>query len=96
MLCALSIVYAITRTPLDVFRRNRRSFAMRWDPASERWYGPVEISEPFRPFVLSVLVSGVVIPAVGVGVVVGMQLWVRSLEDVNAGVFGLLKGLVMM
>ncbi|KAM0797390.1 hypothetical protein BDR22DRAFT_437730 [Usnea florida] len=96
MLLALSVTYVIMRTSLDVFRAQRRFFAMSWDPVSQRWYGPVGLSEPFQPFVLGVVVTGVVIPAVGVGVVLGMQLWVRSWEDVNAGVFGVLKGLVMM
>lgn len=96
MLLALSVTYIIMRTSLDVFRIKKRYFAMTWDPASKSWYGPVGLSEPFQPFLLSVVVTGVGIPAVGMGVVLGMQVWVRSLEDVNAGVFGVLKGLVMM
>ena len=69
---------------------------MTWDPASERWYGPPELSYPYSPFVLGVVFLAVLIPAVGAAVVVGMQLWVRSFWDANAGLFGMAKGLVMM
>ena len=69
---------------------------MTWDPVLERWYGPPELSYPYSPFILSVLFTGVLIPAVGVVVIVGMQAWVRSFWDTNAALFGLFKGLVMM
>ena len=69
---------------------------MTWDPVSERWYGPVELSRPARPFVLGILFTAVVIPSVGCAVLVGMQVLVRSAWDLNAGLFGMFKGLVMM
>ena len=69
---------------------------MTWEPVSARWYGPPELSYPRRPLILNSLVTGVVVPVVGVGVVVGMQVWVRRWGDVGAGVGGIFKGLVMM
>lgn len=69
---------------------------MTWDAVSGTWYGPIELSYPYEPFVVSVLASAVVIPAVGVVVVVCMQVWVRSFWDANAGLFAVFKGLVMM
>ena len=69
---------------------------MTWDPVSGKWYGPPELSYPHAPFILGVVFTAVVVPAVGVAVLVGMQLFVRSFWDLNAGLFGLFKGLVMM
>ena len=69
---------------------------MDWDPVGGRWYGPAALSYEPRPFVLSILWTAALMPAAGVGVVVGMQVFVRSWWDVNAGVFGVFKGLVMM
>lgn len=69
---------------------------MTWEPVSGRWYGPPELSYPRTPFVFGILMLGVLIPAIGVAVIAGMQVWVRSFWDMNAGLFGLFKGLVMM
>ena len=69
---------------------------MTWDPVSEKWYGPPELSYPVRPFVLGIMFTLVLIPAVGVAVLVGMQVFVRSFWDLNAGLFAMFKGLVMM
>ena len=69
---------------------------MTWDPISERWYGPAELSYPLSPFILGILFTALLIPAMGVAVILCMQVWVRSFWDVNAGLFGLFKGLVMM
>lgn len=69
---------------------------MTWDPVSGKWYGPPELSYPHAPFILGVVFTAVVVPAVGVAVLVGMQVFVRSFWDLNAGLFGLFKGLVMM
>ena len=96
MLLALAVVHIIMKFSHVVFRWNQRYFPMTWDPVSERWYGPPELSYPHSPLILSTLFTGVVIPAVGVAVIVGMQVWVRSFWDANAGLFALFKGLVMM
>lgn len=95
MALVLFAVYNIMVFWPDVFRWNERFFPMTWDPVSESWYGPPELSYPESPFVLAVPFLVGVIPGVGAAVVVGMQIWVRSFWDVNAGLFGLFKGLVM-
>lgn len=96
MLLALAAVHVIMRFSHVVFRWNQRYFPMTWDPVSGKWYGPLELSYPRSPLILSTLFTGVLIPAVGVAVIVGMQAWVRSFWDANAALFGLFKGLVMM
>lgn len=97
MLLLLALTYLIMRFSRSVFGQHDRVFPMHWDDGSKRWYGPVELSREPRPFVLSVLWTGAGMPAVGVAVVVGMQVvGVRSWWDVGAGVFGVFKGLVMM
>lgn len=96
MLLALAVTHVIMKFAHVVFRWDQRYFPMTWDPISERWYGPAELSYPLSPFILSILFTGVLIPAVGVAVIVGMQAWVGSFWDMNAGLFALFKGLVMM
>lgn len=96
MLLALAATYLVMRVSGAVFRARERPFPMTWEPVSGRWYGPPELSYPVRPFVLGVAFTAVVIPAVGTAVLVGMQAFVRSFWDLNAGLFGMFKGLVMM
>lgn len=96
MLCVLAVVHVIMRLSHFVFRWDKRYFPMTWDPVSEKWYGPAELSYPYSPFIVSVTSLAVLIPAVGAAAVVGMQVRVRSFWDANAGLFGLAKGLVMM
>ncbi|CAF9913143.1 hypothetical protein IMSHALPRED_000925 [Imshaugia aleurites] len=80
----------------NVYRWDERYFPMTWDPDSKKWYGPPELSYPHSPLIFSVVFLAVLLPAVGAAVVIGMQLWVRSFWDANAGLFGLFKGLVLM
>lgn len=96
MLAALAVTYIIQRFSHVAFHTNQRYFPMTWDPISRRWYGPSELSYPYTPLLVPSMFAGIMLPGVGFTVIVVMQVWVRSFWDANAGLFGLLKGLIMM
>lgn len=69
---------------------------MFWNAESGTWYGPTELSWPYKSFVAGVELTAVLVPAVGVAVVGAMQGFVRSGWDACAGFLGMGKGFAVM
>ena len=73
-----------------------RLFPMTYDPYSNTWYGPLELSYPHHELILGIATTGVMIPLIPLAVITLSQFWIRSWVDYHAAVFALKKAMVMM
>lgn len=94
MLC-LSLGTLALKLDHRIFHQSTRLFPMRYSE-SQGWYGPIDISYPQRPLILSNIIAGLIFSLVPITVILAMQAFVRSFWDANAAILGLVKGLVMM
>lgn len=79
-----------------LWRRNERLFPMTFDPYTDTWYGPRELSYPRHPFILGITTTGIMIPLIPLAVIILMQYWIRSWLDFNTAFFALKKAMVLM
>ena len=73
-----------------------REIPMIRSPSSGTWVGPVELSWPRKKFIVATRTMTIFIPLISTLTILMMQIFVRSLWDANAAIFGLLKGIAIM
>lgn len=69
---------------------------MWFNPHTGLWEGPIELSYPHIPMVLSTVGCALVLMIIPLAVILVMQLFVRSFWDCQAAKFGLLKAMTLM
>lgn len=95
MTLLLGVAFTMRAINLPIFLERKRRFPMRYD-SEDLWYGPVSISRPREALRLSNLTAGLSFTAAPIMVILFLQIFVRSFSDLNAAIFGLLKGLAAM
>ncbi len=94
LLLILGIILALNSS--KVFRPYDRVFPMWFNTHTRLWEGPIELSYPHIPMVLSTIVCAFALMIVPLAVFLIMQFFVRSFWDCNAANFGLLKAMTLM
>lgn len=94
LLLILGIIVALNST--KVFRPHDRVFPMWFNTHTRLWEGPIELSYPHIPMVLSTIWCAVALMIVPAVVFFITQLFVRSFWDCNAANLGLFKAMTLM
>lgn len=95
MFLLVAIAFALRASNTPIFMERSRRFPMHYS-REDLWYGPASISRPREPLRLSNLTAGISFTAAPLIVILIMQVFIRSFSDMNAAIFGLLKGLATM
>lgn len=94
MVLLLIVAYIIRAVDTPIFLERRRSFPMHYS-REDSWYGPPYISHPKEKLRLDNLEAALCFTIIPIIVILALQVFIRSFWDLNAAIFGLLKGLVI-
>lgn len=95
MFLLVAIAFALRAFNTPIFMERSRRFPMHYS-REDLWYGPASISRTREPLLLSNMTAGISFTAAPLMVITIVQIFIRSFSDMNAAIFGLLKGLASM
>lgn len=90
----LALAFSIRAFNTPIYLERSRIFPMNYS-REDLWYGPAYISRPREKLRLDNLKAGLCFTLAPLIVIIVMQVFIRSFWDMNAAVFGLLKGLAV-
>ena len=79
-----------------IFRFGTRTFPMTYNAAAQSWSGPVELSYPHEPFIISILLAGLLAPLVACSLLLTIYVITHDVWDATAGFFALMQGFVVI